>query len=89
MLFTLILIHLVLPCFGDYTQAAKNDKIKSLPKLVDPESFLSNHFSGYFQISSTKSIHYYFAESENDPINDPLLVWTNGGPGLQTNYYHI
>lgn len=25
--------------------------------------------------------HYMFIESENDPQNDPLVVWTNGGPG--------
>uniref|UniRef100_A0A7S2RMX7 Carboxypeptidase n=1 Tax=Mucochytrium quahogii TaxID=96639 RepID=A0A7S2RMX7_9STRA len=25
--------------------------------------------------------HYVFMESENDPENDPVLLWTNGGPG--------
>lgn len=30
--------------------------------------------------------HYIFFESENDPINDPLIVWTNGGPGADSYF---
>jgi len=25
--------------------------------------------------------HYVFIESENDPVTDPVMIWTNGGPG--------
>ena len=27
-------------------------------------------------------MHYYYIESENDPIHDPIVFWTNGGPGM-------
>ena len=30
--------------------------------------------------------HYIFFESENDPVNDPLIVWTNGGPGADSYF---
>jgi len=30
--------------------------------------------------------HYVFMESENDPANDPLVVWTNGGPGAASYF---
>ena len=28
--------------------------------------------------------HYFFVESENDPENAPLVVWSNGGPGASS-----
>ena len=31
-------------------------------------------------------IHYMFFESEGDPEKDPLLVWTNGGPGAASYF---
>eukprot|EP00292_Cryptomonas_paramecium_P009797 CAMPEP_0113700940 /NCGR_PEP_ID=MMETSP0038_2-20120614/24271_1 /TAXON_ID=2898 /ORGANISM="Cryptomonas paramecium" /LENGTH=269 /DNA_ID=CAMNT_0000624723 /DNA_START=177 /DNA_END=982 /DNA_ORIENTATION=+ /assembly_acc=CAM_ASM_000170 len=30
--------------------------------------------------------HYMFIESENSPSSDPVLLWTNGGPGAASLY---
>jgi carboxypeptidase C (cathepsin A) len=62
-----------------YTDEAAADQVKSLPGQTSP--LFSNQFSGFLQISENKFIHYYYFESENDPQNDPLVFWTNGGPG--------
>eukprot|EP01040_Poterioochromonas_malhamensis_P009227 gene9227-10016_t len=62
-----------------YTTDAYVDEVKSLPGQI--HELASRQFSGFLQITPTKFIHYYFFESENDPVNDPVIFWTNGGPG--------
>jgi len=58
---------------------AIHDQITYLPGLANPPSFLQ--FAGYLDVSDTKHNFYWFTESERDPINDPVVLWTNGGPG--------
>ena len=42
-------------------------------------------YSGYLSIrGSGKYLHYMFAESKQDPVKDPLVVWFNGGPGCSS-----
>ncbi|CAD6185442.1 unnamed protein product [Caenorhabditis auriculariae] len=63
------------------TAAARKaaDKIISLPGLTFQINF--NHYSGYLNASNTHKFHYWYVESQNDPANDPILLWLNGGPG--------
>lgn len=53
--------------------------IDSLPGLAVPSTFKA--FSGYLPVSDTKQIFYMYFESENAPAEDPVVMWTNGGPG--------
>ena len=55
------------------------DQITSLPGAAFP--FASAHYSGLLSITPTKKIHYYYVESERNPSTDPIMFWTNGGPG--------
>jgi len=63
--------------------APESDLVKSLPGW-DGEP-ISRTYSGYISagVDSTYTLHehYLFFESENDPKNDPVIMWTNGGPG--------
>lgn len=60
------------------SQAAATDEIDSLPGAP---KLLSKHYSGFLSISVSKSIHYYYVESERNPVSDSIVFWTNGGPG--------
>lgn len=63
-----------------YTTDALNDQVTELPGLTVPTLF--SQFSGYLNLPDTKKqIHYWFVESESNPDTDPLVFWTNGGPG--------
>lgn len=58
----------------NYTKAAIADKIINLPGLSYNISF--NQFSGYLDASSTRHIFYWYVESQSDPVNDPVVLWT-------------
>jgi len=38
-------------------------------------------FSGHIQVAKGRALFYWFVESQNSPAHDPLVLWTNGGPG--------
>jgi carboxypeptidase C (cathepsin A) len=37
-------------------------------------------YSGYLDVSPTKSLHYVFVTSLDAPTTDPVVIWFNGGP---------
>mmetsp|Transcript_30421 Transcript_30421/g.29783 ORF Transcript_30421/g.29783 Transcript_30421/m.29783 type:complete len:118 (+) Transcript_30421:82-435(+) len=46
--------------------------------------FNYNVYSGYLPVSASKTLHYIFVHSMSDPINDPIVMWFNGGPGTSS-----
>lgn len=65
------------------TSAIPEHEIKSLPGWSGP--LPSRQYSGYLPVGKTSGvpgfIHYWLILSERDPASDPLVYWTNGGPG--------
>lgn len=46
----------------------------------------SRQWTGSVDVREDRSLFYWFFESRNDPANDPVVLWLNGGPGGSSLY---
>lgn len=84
-----MIVLLFISIFQIAKAAIDQDLIKNLPQYSD--LYKGKMYSGYLSVegSDTKQIHYMFVESQNDPSNDPVVLWLNGGPGCSSMFGFI
>jgi serine carboxypeptidase-like clade 1 len=59
------------------------NKVTSIPGFTGSWPFAA--YAGYIAIpDGEKQMFYFFAESQNDPATDPVVLWLNGGPGCSS-----
>ena len=56
------------------------DEVKSLPGQSF-QNLSSRWFSGHYNVSKGRHLHYLYMESLDKPETDPVIVYFNGGPG--------
>lgn len=56
-----------------------HDEDKADPKAFCDPSVAS--WTGYIDTIDGRSLFFFFFESRRDPAHDPVVLWTNGGPG--------
>ncbi|CAL4939705.1 unnamed protein product [Urochloa decumbens] len=62
----------------------EQDKIVSMPGQTWVVEF--DQYAGYVTVDAKagRALFYYFVEASQDPLDKPLVLWLNGGPGCSS-----
>lgn len=75
-------LSLIVACVAILAERVHPDQITNLPGLAKQPTF--KHYSGYLKGLNNTKLHYWFVESQSNPLKDPVQLWMNGGPGCSS-----
>lgn len=61
---------------GQFTKKEQDNKICP--------TYGESQWTGTIDVTATRRLFYWYFDSRNDPENDPIIVWMNGGPGASS-----
>ncbi|KAL7104758.1 hypothetical protein ACP275_07G002600 [Erythranthe tilingii] len=87
LLFMFVFVVALNTCINGENIEYKYDRVIKLPG--QPINKNISQFSGYITVNEShgRALFYWFFQSQSQPINKPLLLWLNGGPGCSSIGY--
>jgi len=67
------------------TIKARNEhQILNLPGIKHIDDIPFTQYAGRIELPSKEKMFYWYAESQSNPQEDPIVLWLNGGPGCSS-----
>jgi carboxypeptidase C (cathepsin A) len=58
----------------------RRSTVRYPPDSEFPFEAMCSAYTGYIDVEA-RHLWFWLTESDNDPSRDPVVFWTNGGPG--------